>query len=63
MSKVVTKNLRRQLKLVVQQPTLENIPRQKEQINQLKEAQLLGVLDMDALQQWEVGNQWQLLIE
>jgi hypothetical protein len=57
MSKVVTKNLRRQLKLVVQQPTLENIPRQKEQINQLKEAQLLGVLDMDALQQWEVGNQ------
>jgi hypothetical protein len=46
-----------QLKLVVQQPTFENILTRKEQINQLKKAQLLGVLDMDALQQWEVGNQ------
>ncbi len=23
----------------------------------------MGVLDLDALQQWEVGNQWQTLIE
>jgi hypothetical protein len=35
MSKVVAKKFRRQLKLIVQQPTFENILTREEQINQL----------------------------
>jgi hypothetical protein len=34
MSKVVTRRLRRQLELVVPQPTIENISALKEQVNQ-----------------------------
>jgi hypothetical protein len=35
----------------------------KNKFNQPKEVQLLGVLNMDVVQQWEVGNQWNILIE